>query len=647
MRRIATTFALVLAAAAAFAVSAGADDKKTYQAELFNAFGLVEGSEARIAGVKAGTVTGLDITPEKTALITFEIEPEFPELTNQASCSSEPQSLIAEYFIDCQPGAGDGPLEGPIPADRNQTTVQNDLVQNSLREPFKRRFQLILNEFGTALVGNSENLNAAIRSGAPALRELKKVLNILGRQNRTIAQLNTDSDTVFARLTENREDVVRFIDEAEDAGRISAERREDLSTDFDLLDDFLVELKPVMTELGNLAREQTPLLVDLRASAPGLNKLAKNLPAFNRASQVSLESLGSASEVGNRAVTKSRDEISELNVTAQKAFSPVNQVATFLESIDDPRRAVEEDCDARYDLRHQAGEADRRTGILEQRLGVNLTGRHDIAPVPATDPIGCNLDPGSPTGNPGYTGLEGLLNYAYVQPASLNLFDAAGHALQIHVVGASSESEGDNGECGEYSQGPEWPRTAFHGGGLTNNPRDAAHCVSILGDFQPGISAGTVLPSGLTDLNPNGPGGELRRYDGSVCPDESTWYSICRNNAFNPYSSLQINDAPATAPAPGVTEAPSDEELEDILEDIRKGVEEDLDEIRDQLGLPPGAPLPPEVIDALGGGAGGNGEGESGDPSAGAPSTGAAPSTSSSNPSSAAATDLMDYLFGP
>ena len=149
------------------AAVAGADDKKTYQAELFNAFGLVEGSELRIAGVKAGTITDLDITAEKTALVTFEVGPEFPELKSDATCSSEPQSLIAEYFLNCQPGTSPEPLEGPIEAARNQTTVQNDLVNNALREPFKRRFQLIINEFGTALVGNAENLNAAIRSGAP------------------------------------------------------------------------------------------------------------------------------------------------------------------------------------------------------------------------------------------------------------------------------------------------------------------------------------------------------------------------------------------------------------------------------------------------------------------------------------------------
>ena len=603
MRRIGLTLALLLAGAGTLAVAAGADDKRTYQAELFNAFGLVTGSELRVAGVVAGTVTDLDITPEKTALVTFEVDPEFPELTSEATCSSEPQSLISEYFLDCQPGSSDQPLEEPIEAARNQTTVQNDLVQNTLREPFKRRFQLILNEFGTALVGNAENLNAAIRSGAPALRELSKVLKILGRQNTIIAQLNADSDVIFARLTERREDVVRFIDEAEDTARISAERRDDLATDFDLLDDFLFELKPVMTELGNLAREQTPLLTDLRAAAPGLNKLGTNLPKFNDASRISLQSLGRASEVGQRALTKAEDEIAQLNVTSQKAQPAGDLLADFLESLDDPRAAVEEDCDARFDLREQPGEADRRVDLLEQRIGSPLTGTQNAN-------AKCTVDGGAPNnnGNPGYTGLEGLLNYAYVQTVSLNLFDQLGHALAIQIVGEGSASEG--GECGEFSAGgpltPDgmhggWPKAALFGGGSgenTQNIREAAHCVAALGDYQPGITPGTIGAGGRTQFDPSNPGSTLPKYPSQVCsPPQavgSTNIGICDpSDPPAPFSARSTQREPQ--------QQPSQEQIEDLAEELKEqGATKDLEKLREQLGLPPGAPLPPELNGALG-----------------------------------------------
>ena len=556
MKRIGLIFALLAAAAATVVTTAGADGNRTYEAELFNAFGLVKGSEARIGGVKAGSVTDLDITANKTALITFEVGPDFPELKSDASCSSEPQSLIAEYFLDCQPGSSDQPLEGPIPADRNGTTVQSDLVNNILREPFKRRFQLIINEFGTALVGNPENLNSAILAGAPALRELRQVLKILGRQNHIIAQLNTDSDAIFAQLTARKEDVVRFIDNAGHAAEVSAERRDELSRNFEILDDFLFELKPVMHELGNLAREQTPLLTDLQAAAPGLNKLGGNLPRFQNATKDSLVALGGAAQPGKRALQKAQDEITALNNASLKAPAASDIIARFLESIDDPRNAVEEDGQARTDLAGMPGEADRRVGILNQKV------------------------PGGGITQPGYTGMEGLLNYAYVQANSLNFFDQLGHALHFTLVSAPGSP---TNPCVHYQAGPTYETP---GGGQTTDLRNAVECISQLGNHQPGINYGT---------NPSGLFGHLPPYDPSVCPDPdgpggvsgSTNWNICR-----PLGSRAAGfngTAPAAAPAAPVTPDQIDQ-VKGALEGLNP--KEQIKKIQEILGLPPGVQLP-------------------------------------------------------
>ena len=40
-----------------------------------------------------------------------------------------------------------------------------------------------------------------------------------------------------------------------------------------------------MVQLNSLAVTQTPLLQNLRASAPGLTTLSRNLPDFNRAAR--------------------------------------------------------------------------------------------------------------------------------------------------------------------------------------------------------------------------------------------------------------------------------------------------------------------------------------------------------------------------
>jgi ABC-type transporter Mla subunit MlaD len=609
MKRIVLILGLIAAVPAYLVAGAGASGSHTYQAELFNAFGLVKGSELRVAGAKAGTITGLDITSQKTALVTVEVDSGFPEFKADASCSSEPQSLIAEYFLDCDPGNSPQPLTGPIPAARNKTTVQPDLAQNTLREPFKDRLQLLINEFGTALDGNAENLNAAIRSGAPALQQLKQVLNILGRQNTTIAELNTNADAIFNQLANRREDVVHFVDNAGRTAAISAERGNDLAQNFHLLDDFLAQLKPTMTQLGNLAEQQTPLLTDLHAAAPGLNKLGTNLPPFNNGTQQSLTALGGAAHVGKTALANSQDEIAALTRASTKAYPAADQVAQFLESISNPRNAVEEDACARYDLRDQPGEADKRVQELDQKLNTTLHGSQNVTCKWST---GGNVGSDPNGGNPGYTGMEGLLNYAYVQANSLNLFDDLGHALGITLVSAP----GANNACG-YQTGPKVPDLQGNSGNtnLTTDPKDFAECAGILGDNQPNINTGT---------NPSGLYGDLKPYDRSVCPNGSADKAIC-----DPTQQVQaagLNSAQGATPAQPQQQTAATPEEQKQIQKILNGVNPNniTDQTQQKLqNLIPDLPALPQL-----------------------PQLGQGLNSNSTAPSGSTTSDLLNFLLG-
>ena len=204
-----------------------------------------------------------------------------------------------------------------------------------------------------------------------------------------------------------------------------------------------------MFQLGRLADAQTPLMTDLHAAAPGLNKLAKNLPPFNNGTAAVAHLPGRRGAGRQGRAGNAKDEIAALDQSSTKAYPAANEVAKFLESIDNPTNAVEEDSCARFDLRQQPGEADRRVQALDQKMGVTLHGDQTAQCKWAN---GQQPGPNPSGGNPGYTGMEGLLNYAYVQTNSLNLFDELGHALGITLVSAP----GTNNACG-YQTGPQVP----------------------------------------------------------------------------------------------------------------------------------------------------------------------------------------------
>jgi virulence factor Mce-like protein len=511
MRRLALIFALLAAGGGSLVAAAGADDSHTYKVELDTAFGLVTGTDVRIAGVQAGSVTDLDVNAAKRAVVTIEVSGPLSELRDDATCSSEPQSLIAEYFLDCQPGHSDRPLpdDGTIPVEQTTTTVQNDLVFNTLRQPYKERFALILNAFGTGLAGNPENLNQAVLRGAPALRSLRQALEILADQNRTIRDLNVNADVIIARLAERREDVVRFVQEAGDTAAAASDRREDLATDFRLLPGFLAELRPSLARLGDLAEEGTPLLADLDATSGQLTRFSRILPRFNDAAAPAIQTLGDASDVGRRALRRGGDEIKALKQASRDSFAATDPTAEFLSAINDPTRFTEVDPRAARD-----------------------TGR----PAPT-----------------GYSGGESLLNWAYYLTTASNQVDPVGHLTRFTVnemftnpCGVFNAGSFPNLQTGERVKGV--PNAASEGpygfaggpfglgpnGAPTTDASQIHNCVSWLGPTQPDINQ---------PLN-------LAPYDPSVCPMGSTDLSLC-NPAGSPTPRQEATARVASAAAPG------------------------------------------------------------------------------------------------
>ena len=388
MRRLLATAAVLVAAAVLALGGTGASDGPKagqFWVEFDNAFGLVSGGDLKIAGVRAGKVGELKID-RKThrALVELQIEKTgFGSLRTDVTCESRPQSLIGEYFVDCQPGTAREELRpgSTIPVSHTSSTVAPDLVNNVLRRPYRERLSLIVNELGAAVAGNAENLNSAIRRAAPGLRETDKVLRILAEQSGVITDLIENADTVISDLAANRKDVARFVVEARDTSRASAERRDDIAEGFRRLPGFLQELRPTLRNLGRVTDEQGPALQTLSAASDDLETFFARLGPFADASRPAFRALGGASQAGSRAIAPARKTLAELDRFAEGTPELAKNLAIILEHLDDRENAVED-------------------------------------------------DPRSPGGK-GYTGLEALLQYVFDQVQSINIYDQSVHILKV------------------------------------------------------------------------------------------------------------------------------------------------------------------------------------------------------------------------
>jgi ABC-type transporter Mla subunit MlaD len=351
--------ALALACAAVVAIvgtGASGDDGGTYEVRAIfdSAFSVITGEDVKIAGVNVGKITELEVTPDNKAAVVLTIDkPGFQDFRADATCRIRPQSLIGEKFVECaptQPRAPGDPVPPPLreipegqegagqrllPVANTERTVDLDLVNNTLRLPYRQRLAIIVNELGTGLAGNGRALNEAIRRADPALQETDRVLQILADQNRVLADLARDGDAVLQPLADRREQVADFVVKANRVAQATAARRTDLERSLQRLPRFLDELRPTMRRLGAFADEASPVVEDLAAEAPSLTRFARALGPFSRAGIPAVRTLGEAAEVGTEAVPATLPFTRELRATAREARPLAANLKATLESFRD------------------------------------------------------------------------------------------------------------------------------------------------------------------------------------------------------------------------------------------------------------------------------------------------------------------------
>ena len=415
MRRALSVLAVVAVAGAAVVMTGASDEAtgKKYWVEFDNAFGLVEGGDLKIGGVRAGTVNTFELTetePYKVAVEVEVTEPGFDSLRTDSECRVRNQSLIGEYYVDCEIGTAKQELPdgGTVPVKRTSSSIPPDLIASVMRRPYRERFRLILSELGVGLAGRPEDLNEVIRRAHPALKEVTETLAILDRQNETIRDFIADADRVSAAVEPKKQQLSRWAQEAMETAEIQASRADRLQAQWNKLPTFLGELRPTLAQLDATASEQIPFLRRMHAAAPDFHRLLVALEGFSNASRGSTRALGEMAVVGRKALDESAEEIAELRELSEDAPRLAKPLRQFLQTIDDRGRSVEND-------------------PLHKKL----------AP-PAPDKTAAR-------DGEGFTGMEALLNYVYWQTLGINGFDQVSHFLRIVLL---------RNDCSGYQNNP-------------------------------------------------------------------------------------------------------------------------------------------------------------------------------------------------
>ncbi len=334
MRRLALIAAVLLIAAGVWAIvaagsssSAGQYGSGSYQVRAIfdNAAFAVAGEDVRIAGAPVGQIASLSVTSSDQAAVRLSIDnPGFVPFHADATCAIRPQSLIAERYVDCNPGSSSAPplalvKHGPgagtylLPVTQTSSPVDIDIVQDISQEPIRQRLSIILDELGTGLAARGADLGAVIRRADPALGYTDQVFKILAGQDKVLAALASDSATVLGPLANARRQIADFVLQADTTAVAAAQRSAEIAQSIRLLPSFLGKLKPLLADLGSLADQGTPLMSSLGQSAAGLDREFAEVVPFASAARRALIELGDAAAQAQGPLVASQSLATRLN----------------------------------------------------------------------------------------------------------------------------------------------------------------------------------------------------------------------------------------------------------------------------------------------------------------------------------------------
>ncbi|HEV3056087.1 MAG TPA: MlaD family protein, partial [Solirubrobacteraceae bacterium] len=310
MRRIGALLVVLAAVATAATLlprPARGDSSYSFAAIFDDARGIIPGQLLKIAGANAGSIVKVTITPDFKARIEMTVSRRFAPFRTDAHCTIRPQGLIAENYVDCDPGLPSAPPlathGGGLPTvPVTQTTEPVSLLDlfNIANLPTAQRFSILVNELGIGLSGNGQNLNGVILRAVPALSSARRVLTIIHQQRAELATAIDASDSLVAQLAAHTPDISAFVAQAARLSETTAAHSGPLARALRELPGLLSASRPALADVDGIALTGTPLVQQIHAAVPRINKLTDDLGPFARAVAPVLERLSPVLQQGTK-----------------------------------------------------------------------------------------------------------------------------------------------------------------------------------------------------------------------------------------------------------------------------------------------------------------------------------------------------------
>lgn len=292
---------LVVAALVTFWVAAVTSEYRsggatTYRAAFDDVSGLQEGDQVRAAGVRVGQVTDIDVRPDSTVVISFEVDDSLV-LDDGTTATIEYRNLIGDRIVQMASEGGDTGTKlaagGMIPIANTASALDLDTLLNGFKPLFAGLNPTQVNELSQQLVQVLQGQESAVET---LTTRVGSFTSAIAQREQLITQVIGNLNEVLETVDGRRDEVGQLIDALD----VVLTRFDEQDTEILIAAEKIDQFARAASELVGRARgDLTPDLRALTEAARGLNLEKEELVAVLRQLPRHYRKLQNAGSYGN------------------------------------------------------------------------------------------------------------------------------------------------------------------------------------------------------------------------------------------------------------------------------------------------------------------------------------------------------------
>ena len=263
----------------------------TIKAEFASSYKMsVNDSTVKFAGITVGSVTKIEYTDHKTAIVTMKVDHDAIEKLGTAPTAHiEPRTVLGgRYAVEMKPGGGTGEFKGGmIPLARTTLPVELDTILEALPGETRKSLQGTVSKLDDTLAGDTKaQLRSLVKDLPSTLKPTGVVLTAAEGTNpgTDLPNLVTNLQSLAETLTENDGQLDDIVTTLHQTSTMLAAQRQPLAQTMADLPQTLTSTRSGLKGLSGTLDQLTETADNLEPSAPELaTVLSKANPVLKQA----------------------------------------------------------------------------------------------------------------------------------------------------------------------------------------------------------------------------------------------------------------------------------------------------------------------------------------------------------------------------